>query len=217
MHAVTGRNVAIRREADRLEAQGRGRFTRTQVRARGTEDALSRAAVERARGGDDDALRLLYLQYAGRVYSYVRSIIPDDYEAEDVTQTVFMCLSRRLQSYRPRHVPFSAWITTVAHNAAIDHLRAKRAIPCEQALDPETAHEDLSYDRLSAIRVALEQLPPAQREVLVLRFVVGMGVKEVAERLGRTELAIDSLQSRARARLRAALVQLDAAPVAAKR
>jgi DNA-directed RNA polymerase specialized sigma24 family protein len=44
-----------------------------------------------------------------------------------------------------------------------------------------------------------------------------MGVKEVAETLGRTELAIDSLQSRARARLRAALVQLDAAPVAAKR
>ena len=214
MLADTGRSAAIRREADRLEAQGVGCFTRSRTRSRGSDAAIVREAVERARAGDDDALRLLYLQYAGSVYSFVRSMIPDDYEAEDITQTVFASLPRRLQRYQPRLVPFNAWITTVARNAAIDHLRAKRMVPSEQALDPETAHEDLSHERLSAIRAGLAELSPAQREVLVLRFVVGMGVKEVAEKLGRTELAIDSLQSRARARLRAALVELDAAPTA---
>jgi RNA polymerase sigma-70 factor (ECF subfamily) len=216
MQAGTGRISAIRREADQLEALGAGRFTRARSRSRATEDALLHAAVERARDGDDDALRLLYLRYAGSVFAYVRSIIPDEHEAEDVTQTVFARLSRRLQRYQPRQAPFGAWITTVAHNAAIDHLRAKRMVPCEQALDPETAHEDLSHDRLAAIRAALAKLTRAEREVLVLRFVVGMGIKEVAERLGRTEQAIDSLQSRARARLRAELVRLDAAPSTAR-
>src|SRR5262245_54135980 len=181
---------AIRREADQLEALGAGHFTRVRSRSRRPEDALLYAAIARARSNDDDALRLLYLRYAGSVFSYVRSIIPDEHEAEDVTQTVFARLPRRLQRYQPRQVPFGAWINTVAHNAAIDHLRAKRMVPCEQALDPETAHEDLSHDRLVAIRTALAELPQQQREVLVLRFILGMGIKDVAEKLGRTELAI---------------------------
>jgi RNA polymerase sigma-70 factor, ECF subfamily len=217
MRSATGRASAIRREADQLEALGVGHFTRVRARSRRTEDALVRAAVVGAREGDDDSLRLLYLRYAGSVFSYVRSIIPDEHEAEDVTQTVFARLPRRLQRYQPRQAPFGAWITTVAHNAAIDHLRAKRMVPHEQAVDPETPHHDLSHDRLAAIRAALAELPQPQREVLVLRFVVGMGTKEVAAKLGRTELAIDSLQSRARARLRAELTRLEAAPSTARR
>lgn len=203
---------AIRNAADQLEALAEGGFRRR--RSRVTEDALIHAAVKRARDGDDDALRLLYLRYADSVYAYVRSMIPDEHAAEDITQTVFARLSRRLQRYEPRRVPFGAWITTVAHNAAIDHLRAKRMVPCEHALDPETPHEDLSHERLEDIRAALAELSAAQREVLVLRFVAGLGIKEVAEKLGRSEQAIDALQHRARGRLRAELTRLDAAPSA---
>lgn len=213
MQTSSARTYAIRRAADELEARADGRFKRT--RARVPEDALLHAAVKRARDGDHDALRLLYLRYADSVFAYVRSLIPDEHEAEDITQTVFARLSRRLQRYEPRRVPFGAWITTVAHNAAIDHLRAKRMVPCEQALDPETPHEDLSSDRLAAIRSALAALNQSQREVLVLRFVAGMGIKEVAEKLGRSEQAIDSLQHRARGRLRDELTRLEAAPSAA--
>jgi RNA polymerase sigma-70 factor (ECF subfamily) len=212
MQTSSARTYAIRRAADQLEAVAEGRFKRT--RSRVTDDALVHAAVIRARDGDEDALRLLYLRYADSVFAYVRSMIPDEHEAEDITQTVFARLSRRLQRYEPRRVPFGAWITTVARNAAIDHLRAKRMVPCEQALDPETAHEDLSHDRLADIRAALAALSDVQREVLVLRFVAGMGIKEVAQRLGRSEQAIDALQHRARGRLRAELTRLEAAPSA---
>jgi RNA polymerase sigma-70 factor, ECF subfamily len=216
MQASTARTRAIRREADLLEALGQGRLKRSRSRSRVPEDALVHEAVKRARDGDDDALRLLYLRYAGNVYSYVRAIIPDEYEAEDITQTVFARLSQRLQRYEPRRVPFGAWITTVAHNATIDHLRAKRMVPCEQALETETAYDDVARDRLAAIRAALSELTQPQREVLVLRFVLGMGIKEVAEKLGRTEQAIDALQHRARGRLREELTRLEAAPSAAK-
>jgi RNA polymerase sigma-70 factor, ECF subfamily len=212
MQTSTARAHAIRMAADQLEAVDECRFKRT--RSRVTEDALLHSAVKRAREGDDDALRLLYLRYADNVYAYVRSMIPDEHEAEDVTQTVFARLPRRLQRYEPRQVPFGSWITTVAHNATIDHLRAKRMVPCEHVLDIETPHEDVARDRLAAIRDALGELSHPQREVLVLRFVVGMSVKEVAQKLGRTEQAIDALQHRARGRLRAELTRLDAAPSA---
>lgn len=212
MQTSTARAYAIRRAADQLEALNDGRFKRT--RSRVTEDGLTHAAVKRACDGDDDALRLLYLRYAGSVFAYVRSMIPDEHEAEDITQTVFARLPHRLQRYEPRRVPFGAWITTVAHNAAIDHLRAKRMVPCEHALDPETPHEDLSQERLEDIRAALAELSTAQREVLILRFVAGLGIKEVAEKLGRSEQAIDALQHRARGRFRAELTRLEAAPSA---
>jgi RNA polymerase sigma-70 factor (ECF subfamily) len=112
-------------------------------------------------------------------------------------------------------VPFAAWITRVAHNAAIDHLRAQRLVPCEEVRDPESAAEDLGRERLEALRAALSVLPTDQREVLVLRFIVGMTPGEIAERLDRSENAVHALQHRGRRRLRSELVRLEAAPVAA--
>ena len=76
-----------------------------------------------------DALRFLYLRYADNVYGYVCSIVRDEHEAEDVTQQIFAKLLTTLDRYEPRQVPFSAWILRVAHNAAIDHVRARRPVP----------------------------------------------------------------------------------------
>lgn len=213
MHSSIARGYAIHREADQLQALNpQGRFKRQ--RAGGGSEGLVHAAVERAREGDDDALRLLYLRYSNSVFSYVCSIVPDEYAAEDITQTVFARLTARLQRYEPRRVPFGAWITTVAHNAAIDYVRAQRMVPREEVLDPDAAEEDFSRDRLAAIREALAALPEDQREVLTLRFVVGMSTKEIGERVGRSEPAINALQHRGRRRLRLELTRLEAAPSA---
>ena len=61
-----------------------------------------------------------------------RSLLRDDHEAEDVTQHVFAKLMTNLHKYEPREVPFSAWILRVARNVAVDHMRQRRAIPCEE-------------------------------------------------------------------------------------
>jgi RNA polymerase sigma-70 factor (ECF subfamily) len=113
-------------------------------------------------------------------------------------------------------VTFAAWLARVAHNASIDYLRAQRAVPCEEVLDPQTSREDVSTDRLAAIREALAALPQDQREILTLRFVLGLTPKEVGERLGRTERAIHALQHRGRTQLRRELERLEAAPVTAR-
>jgi RNA polymerase sigma-70 factor (ECF subfamily) len=218
MHHSSVRTYAIRLEADQLQAMDvQRRFTRRRGSGATTGEGLIQQAIERARDGDDDALRLLYLRYSNLVFSHVCSIVRDEHAAEDITQTVFARLAHRLKQYEPRLVAFGAWITRVAHNASIDYLRAQRMVPCEEVIDPESSREDLSRDRLAAIREALAALPDDQREVLTLRFVVGLSPKEISERLGRTERAVHALQHRGRGRLREELTRLGAAPATGTR
>ena len=65
----------------------------------------------------------------------------DEHEAEDVTQHIFAKLLTALARYEPRVVPFSAWILRVAHNAAIDHVRARRPVPIEEVRSPDAADD----------------------------------------------------------------------------
>ena len=97
----------------------------------------TRLAVARAKEGDQDALRFLYVSYSNNVYGYVRSIVRDDHEAEDVTQHVFAKLMTTLVKYDDRGVPFFAWLLRLARNVAIDHLRANRLTPTEDGARPE--------------------------------------------------------------------------------
>lgn len=208
--------VAVRRAADRLEATAArsGYRRRRQLSHPPAGEALVGAAAERAREGDDDALRLLYLLYADNVYGYVLAIVRDEHDAEDVTQQIFFKLLTSLERYEPSSVPFSAWILRVAHNAAIDHLRARRAIPCEEVRSADEPFSDIGRERWDDLRAALDTLPHDQRQVMMLRFIVGLSPGEIAERLGRTEDAVHALQHRGRRRLQAELTLLGAAPTA---
>jgi RNA polymerase sigma-70 factor (ECF subfamily) len=214
---ATDAQWAIRREADHIESTvDRGRFRRRRAldQSPGTE-RLVLAAVERAKEGDDDALRFLYLRYADNVYGYVCSIVRDEHEAEDVTQHIFAKLLTALGRYEPRLVPFSAWILRVAHNAAIDHVRARRPVPCEEVRSPDAPDDSSSREKFADLRLALEALPREQRDVIVLRFLVGLSPREIAERMGRSEDAVHGLQHRGRRRLRREMARIRDLPVAA--
>ena len=207
---------AIRIEADKMQAANTtGRFRRRRSLDHSPAgEKLVIDAVIRAKDGDNDALRFLYLRYADNVYGYVCSIVRDEHEAEDVTQMIFAKLLKALARYEPRSVPFSAWILRVAHNASIDHVRARRMVPCEEVRSPETETEEIGRERLADLREALETLPAEQREVIVLRFIAGLSPGEIAKRLDRSEDAIHGLQHRARRTLRRELSRLDSAPAA---
>jgi RNA polymerase sigma-70 factor (ECF subfamily) len=93
----------------------------------------------------------------------VLSIVREQNEAEDVTQHVFMKLMTRIQKYEPRSVPFMAWILRVARNVAIDHLRRRRSVACEEV--PKLSCEGYESDRKRrwALESALRELPDDQR------------------------------------------------------
>jgi RNA polymerase sigma-70 factor (ECF subfamily) len=185
--------------------------------ARATTDAspetlqLVKQAVVRAKEGDDDALGYLYITYSNNIYGYVRSIVHDDYEAEDLTQHVFAKLITRLHKYDDRGVPFFAWLLRLARNVAIDHLRANRITPTETVLGRD-ASCDSDPDRCQTVRLALDSLPEDQRQVVVMRHIVGLTPGEIADRLGRSEASIHGLHHRGRRAMRQELERLGSVP-----
>ena len=175
--------------------------------------STTRLAVERAKSGDREAIRYLYIRYANNVYSYVASLLRNHHEAEDVTQQVFAKLPDSLQRYEDRGAPFLSWLVRLARNAAIDQLRSRRAIPVAEPIVAEPADDGSSRDRREILRAALAGLPEDQREIIVLRHLGGLAPAEIAARLGRTESAVNGLHHRGRRALRAELTRLGAAPV----
>lgn len=176
-----------------------------------------RIAVARAKEGDREALRFLYLRYADNVYGYVCSIVRDPAEAEDLTQHVFTKLITAIVKYDDRGVPFSGWLLRLARNAALDHLRKQRATPMAEVFADVSSDERREQERSWALRRALESLPAEQREVVVMRHVVGLTPPEIARRLGRSESSVHGLHHRGRRALRAELRRLGCTPVTAAR
>jgi RNA polymerase sigma-70 factor, ECF subfamily len=181
----------------------------------GNESNLVRSAIERAKNGDMDALHFIYVRYADDVLRCVNSILKDHHEAEDITQNVFAKLISVIHKYEPRDVPFAAWILRVARNAALDHLRTRRMMPCEDVRVQESDRGQIGHERRNDLRRALEGLPGEQREVLMLRHIVGLSPLEIADVLGKTESSVHGLHHRGRLSLQSALQDLGAAPVVA--
>ncbi len=176
-----------------------------------------RNAIARCKRGDRDALRLLYERYAGNVYGYIRSIVRDDKEAEDLTQHVFLKLITAIVKYDDRGVPFSGWLLRLARNVALDHLRRRRPIPAEEIFGADHQVDETALHRARSLRTALVALPYEQREVIVMRHLVGLTPPEIATRMGRSESSIHGLHHRGRRALQQELRRLESAPATAVR
>jgi RNA polymerase sigma-70 factor, ECF subfamily len=179
------------------------------------DEMLLYRAITRAKAGEADAIAFLYARFAENVNGYVRSILHDAHEAEDVTQQVFAKLIHSISKYEQRSVPFLAWILRVSRNLAFDQIRSQRSVPVE---DVRAGGRELDLDeragseRLAGLREALATLPPAQREVLILRHLAGLSPREIAARTGRSEGSIHALHHRSRRAVQAELRGLGLAP-----
>lgn len=184
------------------------------ARGRGTvEDAIGRA-----KAGDEEAFRFLYLTFAENVRGYVASILRNPEDAEDVTQLVFMRVMSAIGRYEQREeVSFVSWLLRIAHNAAIDHTRRAKPQAPLQDVEPELPRlpETERRQLVQALASAFSGLPDDQRRVLVMRHVSGLTPTEIAAELGRTPGAIHCLHHRARRDARRALEAAGVSPAAA--
>jgi RNA polymerase sigma-70 factor, ECF subfamily len=199
-----------------IPAATAGFHCRTTLDERPETQRRVRLAVARAKTGDLEAVRFLYVVFADNIYGYVRSIVRDDHEAEDITQHVFAKLITAVVKYDERGVAFAAWLLRLARNVAIDHVRANRLTPTETVIDPDTS-SGADLDRAETVRGALATLPTEQRQVVILRHVIGLTPGEIAQRMGRTEGSIHGLHHRGRRALRQELERLDSQPCIAVR
>lgn len=209
MSAVStqSRSVGLRDEA------ATGFRVRTSLDQHNGDAAIARAVI-RAKSGDQEAIRFLYVRYKDNIYGYVLSMIRDHHEAEDVTQQVFLKLMGVIHKYEPRQVPFTSWLLRVARNVAVDHLRRQRSVPCEEVYEPLRQADDSARERRWGLEQALEVLSEEQRNVIVLRHLVGLTPGEIATRMDRSEASIHGLHHRARKALKRELRDSDCAPTA---
>ena len=173
-----------------------------------SEESLVRQAID----GNQSAFTQIYDEYFNKVYRYIYFRVNSQAEAEDLTQEVFLKAFQAISSYKWRNVPFASWLFRIAHNQVIDHVRKqakqKRA-PLEEATavsaeDPVAITEQKT--EVEELTAALKKLPPAQQEVISLRFIAGLHIAEVAKTLGKSEGTIKALQYNGTASLRKILV-----------
>jgi len=166
-------------------------------------DADERLLVEAAQR-DPSRFAELYERHFERVYAYVVHRLRDRDAAEDVTSEVFHKALAGLRSYEWRGAPFSAWLIRIAANAVID--RSKRA--AREVVDTDRLPEGIAepddglVDRWALVFSLIEELPADQRTVIVERYVEERSIREVAERLQKSEGAVKQLQFRALQTLR---------------
>ena len=152
----------------------------------------------------------LYETNFERVYAFVTRRVRDRDEAEDVTAEVFHQALAYLPRFEWRGVPFAAWLLRIAANAIAD--RAKKAAREHDLPDADDAVEPSLEEVEHRARLfrLVAGLPADQCRVIVMRFAEQRSIREIAQRLGRSEGAVKQLQFRGLQTLRARLGESDA-------
>src|SRR5215204_2694234 len=152
--------------------------------------------VARALSGREDGFEELVRRYQRPIVAYVYRMVGDYDAALDLAQEVFIKVYNSLGRYRPEF-KFSTWIYRIAHNAAIDHLRRLGASRTEvievegpegttfekplASKAPTPEQETERGERCAEIEEVVAQLPPAYRELIVLRHSHDLSYDEIAE------------------------------------
>jgi RNA polymerase sigma-70 factor (ECF subfamily) len=161
-------------------------------------------------GTNREAVAAIYRRHSADVYGYIRSIVLDPHEAEDLMQQVFI----KLMTAQPAVTgpDFAPWLLRVARNTAIDSMRRRRRTVLR---DPHTWSEGGEAPDDEARRSldgALRELSRCQRDALLLTDILGLTPDEAACRLGKSAGAVHMLNHRARRIVRDKLIGWGSAP-----
>jgi RNA polymerase sigma-70 factor (ECF subfamily) len=189
-----------------------------------------RQMVEQLRNGDESAFRAFFANYFPRLYRFVLRRVGDDKEtARDVVQAALGRAVHKLHLYRGEASLFT-WLCQIARNELADERArsgrhgvvpsdlvareedpevraALESMPADSNLEPEGARQ--REELADLVHAALDYLPQRYAQVLELKYLEDLPVESVAERLGITGIAVQSLLARARAAFREACASLD--------
>ena len=160
--------------------------------------------IESAVKGDSSAFGSLYDHYQAMIYRFVLVKVGGREEAEDITHQVFLSAWQNIEGYKHRGHPFSSWLYQIARNLVIDHYRAKKndvsldKIDPDSSIIPAAAHFDLSMKlQVQKVHLAIKELKSDHQDVIIMRFVEDMSLKETAAVLKKSEGAVKLIQYRA--------------------
>ncbi len=163
------------------------------------EDKIIVSAVK----GEASAFGLLYDHYQPQIYRFVMLKTGRREEAEDLTHQVFLHALKHIKNYKDLGHPFSSWLYQIARNQIIDYYRTRKSnLPLQEAEEDVIARENPEAEaggklELEKLQAAIKELKPGYQDVIILRFVEELAIKEVAGTLGKSEGAVKLLQHRA--------------------
>jgi RNA polymerase sigma-70 factor (ECF subfamily) len=179
------------------------------------EDELGRGLL----AADETAFAAVYQRWGGLVYTMATRSLGDTFEAEDVTQQVFIGAWRGRAGYRPERGPLGAWLVGITRRKTADALAARTrrlTLLASSAHSADTPPPDGTTPEAILDRVVLldelSRLPQQQRQVLGLAFYEDLTQAQIAERTGLPLGTVKSHARRGLHRLRSALEQAPAAP-----
>lgn len=173
--------------------------------------------VERAQiNGDLDAVGTLYDRHYNKIFRYARARIYDTQKAQDLTGEVFLKMVAHLPDYEVTAVPFSAWLYRIARNHLINEIGRKENQYQDVSLyyaseiagtQDNPAHQIEQKLMLEEVQRVLPLIDETQSEVVLLRFLLGFSLKEVADMLDKSVGAVKSIQHRGLVALEAVIRQ----------
>lgn len=174
--------------------------------------------VSRCLSGDTHYFRPLLQRYERMVRSVIRRLIANEHDVDEIAQQTFVTAYESLAQYSGG-ARFSTWLCQIALNKSRDALRTQRRRPQAEVDDfeiestaagPDRQLEEKQHDiRLQA---ALCQLKPADREVVVFKYIMNFSYEDVAKTIGGTPEAAKVRSHRAREELKRILENMGVAP-----
>jgi RNA polymerase sigma-70 factor (ECF subfamily) len=161
--------------------------------------------VELAMTGDFDAFAALYSLHLNTIYRYIYYRTGDAQDAEDLTEQVFLKAWEALSRYKPDGCRFINWLYRISHNIVVDHHRHSKFIVDEPISDAKLPGkvQDMALEKViqaeeaASLAAAIAKLPEEYQQVIILRFIEGLGHAEVARILEKSEVACRGIQYRA--------------------
>ncbi|MEA5152613.1 MAG: sigma-70 family RNA polymerase sigma factor [Oscillospiraceae bacterium] len=177
--------------------------------------------IRRVQSGDTEAYEALVTEYQKNVYNLALRMTGNPEDAADMSQEAFIKAYSSLALFRGDS-KFSVWLYRIVSNVCLDHLRrqSRRQTLSLSVEDDEGDEAQIDIPDLSqspeellerqltreAVRRGLDSLPPAQRQILLLREIQGLSYEEISAALNIDEGTVKSRIFRARKKLCAFLV-----------
>jgi RNA polymerase sigma factor (sigma-70 family) len=164
--------------------------------------------VERAKEGESSAFGLLYDYYLPKIYRFVLIKVSQREEAEDITHLTFLKAWESIDRYSYHGYSFGSWLYQIARNVVIDHYRGTSVqTSLEDADEPESNEPWPGHDldtkvKYAEVMQALSKLGTLEQDVIIMRFVENLPVRDVAEAIGKSEGAVKLIQHRAMKKLK---------------
>lgn len=189
-----------------------GGRTRALVAATGWHPSTAELVelVRRAKEEDDaEAWETLYRGTYPGLLAYARRRLWGRTEADDAVSETFARAYRRIGAFQWTGGGFVAWLYGILRNVVLEAQRRDRRVnvgpPADPRAEDDSLDEVLLDEEAAAVRAAFASLSPHDQEVLELRVIADLAAEEVAAVVGKRAGAVRMAQSRALARLRAAL------------